>query len=195
MSDAAVSSEDMLCQSVPICPAGSDSATKSCPNVQVHEGIRESCITKDVIEMSSSPDIEDGEIGIIKLPLPAEGESVRCGRWFEERFFKKVPVQELIELARNARGGNHLCHFGTRKTGTYNVLISIIFSDGVEWVAKIPKVTDDNDDENKYLMSEYATLTFLQGIENIPVPKVHGFSFTRKNPLKRPYFFMDKING
>ena len=104
-------------------------------------------------------------------------------------------MQELIELARNARGGDHLCHFGTRETGAYNVLISIIFSDGVEWVAKIPKVTEDNDDEHEYLMSEYATLTFLQDIKDIRVPKVHGFSFTRQNPLKRPYFFMDKLNG
>ena len=196
MSDATVNSEDMSCQPTRTCPTGGDNTDSSCHNVQAPTNFTENGIAKMCITgMGSLPDIKGGKIDTINLPLPAEGESVGCGRWFEERFFKKVPVHELIGLARNVRGGTHLCHFGTRKSGTYNVLISIIFTDGVEWVAKIPKITEDNDAENKYLMSEYATLTFLQDVEDIPVPKVHGFSFTRKNPLKRPYFFMDKING
>ena len=130
------------------------------------------------------------------LPLPAEGESENSKRWFENVFFKNVAIGELLALATVARKGNQKCRFGTRHVGGFNAVISFIFEDGVEWVAKIPKVREVNDDdENEYLMSEYATLTFLQEIDTIPTPKVYGSAFTRNNPLRRPYIFMDKVSG
>jgi hypothetical protein len=47
-----------------------------------------------------------------------------------------------------------------------------------------------------FLMSEYATLYFLQrDIPTVPSPKVHGSCFTSNNPTKTPYFIMDKVPG
>lgn len=139
--------------------------------------------------------MEDSSSTSRNIPLPGGTESEECGLWFE-KFFKRILVEEFLPLATAARGeGKSSCRFGERAFGAYNVVIFIIFEDGVEWCVKVPKRKTLNDKENDFLMSEYATLTFLQKIGNVPAPKVHGFSFDRKNPAKTPYFFMDKIPG
>lgn len=129
------------------------------------------------------------------IRLPRDTESEERKLWFEE-FYKGVRVEEFLPLATAARDdGKFSCRFGGRAVGAYNVVIFIVFDDGVEWCVKVPKRRTLNGSENDFLMSEYATLLFLQKIGNVPVPKVHGFSFDHKNPAKTPYFFMDKIPG
>jgi hypothetical protein len=130
-------------------------------------------------------------------PPPSDGEPTTQTRWFEERFFKRIAVQEFLPLASAARGdGHHSCRFGPRQGGTYNVVLLIIFDDGVEWFAKMPRVPPVGDANHDYLMSEYATLKFLQEtLPKIPTPQVHGRCFNCNNPTKTPYFFMDKIPG
>jgi serine/threonine protein kinase len=128
------------------------------------------------------------------LPLARHTESGGERKWFE-RFFETFPVEEILPLATATRdNGKYSCRFGERAAGTYNVVIFIVFEDGVEWVVKLPQNINDGDKEHQYLMSEYATLVFLQNID-IPSPKVYGFGFDRKNPIKTPYFFMEKVSG
>src|SRR5271170_4814580 len=80
-----------------------------------------------------------------------------------------------------------------RRSGSYNVIIFILFDDGVEWAVKIPRGNFKEGQENIFLMSEYATLYFLQReMPTVPAPKVHGSCFTSNNPTKTPYFIMDK---
>ena len=134
-------------------------------------------------------------IALDSLPLPTKGETVAQSRWFEEEFFKRVAVRQLLAIATLARNENHECRFGERVAGGYNVVIFLIFDDGVEWVAKIPIRARDNDDENEKVMSEFATLQFLQQIGTVPAPKIRGFAFDRNNPTKTPYLLMDKVPG
>jgi aminoglycoside phosphotransferase (APT) family kinase protein len=127
------------------------------------------------------------------LPYPRPGETKKQSKFFE-KLFKRVHISELLRLASDARCGSRQCRFGERGRGTFNAAFFIIFEDGVEWVVKIPlMVFKDKDQE--YLKSEYATLVYLQGLENVPVPKVYGACFHRKNPAKTPYFFMERVTG
>jgi Phosphotransferase enzyme family len=128
------------------------------------------------------------------LPTAGPGETKGATRFFESNFFKRVNVGELLTLASTARGEDHICHFGSRAVGVFNVVLFIKFDDGVEWVAKLPRVTLD-DKDNEYLKSECATMMFVHELGTIPIPKVFAYCFTPKNPANSPYLFMEKVSG
>ena len=73
------------------------------------------------------------------LPHPAEDESASKRKWFEGIFFPRICVQEFLTIAGKLREGDYTCRFGERNCGAYNVVFYIAFSDGVEWVVKIPR--------------------------------------------------------
>jgi hypothetical protein len=130
------------------------------------------------------------------LPSATANESKARRRWFEEVHFPKICVQEFLPIAREVRKGDHTCRFGERMLGTYNVVIFILFDDGVEWAIKMPRGNFKEGQEDMFLMSEYATLYFLQrDIPTVPSPKVHRSCFTDNNPTKTPYFITDKVPG
>lgn len=129
------------------------------------------------------------------LPHASEDEDDLKKKWFETVFFPRICAQEFLTIAASLRPGKHTCRFGERNWGSYNIILYVVFDDGIEWVVKVPKVRVERDRENKSLKSEYATLVFLQQISNIPAPKVHGSSFTSNNPAKTPYYIMDSIPG
>ena len=131
----------------------------------------------------------------IFLPHPAEDESASKRKWFEDFFFARICVQEFLNIAAKLREGDYTCCFGERNWGSYNVVVYITFSDGVEWVVKIPRAMPRDGEESKSLKSEYATLVFLQRIRSIHAPKVYGASFDSNNPAKTPYYIMDKVPG
>src|ERR1700685_1416439 len=97
------------------------------------------------------------------LPHPAEDETEPERKWFEEHFFPRICAQEFLRVAMNLREGDHVCRFGQRLVGGLNVVVFLLFDDGVEWVVKIPRGSVDDGEENMFLMSEYATHIFLQG--------------------------------
>src|SRR5271154_682635 len=102
------------------------------------------------------------------LPHPPDyGESETRKRWFEKMFFPNHPVKELLPLASISRGGNSQCQFGERAVGAFNVALSIHFDDGVEWIVKIPRFYDKYNGEHESLACEYATLLFLQEVDEI----------------------------
>jgi hypothetical protein len=122
------------------------------------------------------------------IPVVGPGEAKRVTNFFESKFFKRVNVGELLTLASKSRGDDRVCHFGHRALGVNNVVFFIVFDDGVEWVewvAMLPKVARDGNDNN-YLKFEYATMMFAQEIGVIPVPKVYGYCFNRNNPVNSP---------
>jgi serine/threonine protein kinase len=130
------------------------------------------------------------------LPHPTEYENDFLKRWFEDKFFARICVQEFLKIAKSSREGDHTCRFGQRVFGALHIAIFIIFDDGVQWVAKIPKWNvDEGGETNMFLLSEYATLVFLQEIDTIPTPKVHAASFDANNPTKTSYYMMEKLPG
>lgn len=135
------------------------------------------------------------ETGLVSLPSPTNDENEAEREWFEEYLFPRICAAEFLLIATNIRDGDHACHFGERIMGSLSVVFFLVFDDGVEWVVKIPKATIDDEEEHMFLMSEYTTHVFLQDIESIPAPKVHGASFVNNNPTKTPYFMMDKLPG
>src|SRR5208282_5018660 len=53
---------------------------------------------------------------VVTYPPPSDNESAKKTRWFEERFFSRIAVQEFLPLAAAARAdGQHLCWFGPRQ--------------------------------------------------------------------------------
>jgi len=123
-----------------------------------------------------------------------EKESKR--RWFEEVFFPGICAEKFLPIAVELRKGEHTCRFGGRDRGAYNVVIFVVFDDDVEWVVKMPRGQCEEGEENMFLMSEYATLRFLEeDIRTVPAPKVHASCFSANNPTKTPYFIMDKLPG
>jgi hypothetical protein len=133
--------------------------------------------------------------GPANMPSPPVGETNWQKSFFEDRFFKRTDVPQLLKLASTCRGGSHECQFGVRCVGTYNAVFFIKFDDSVEWVVKMPKMTIIDNEDDEYLKSEYATMAFLQRLGNLPIPTVYGACFNHKNPAKTPYIFMEKVPG
>lgn len=130
------------------------------------------------------------------LPLPQPDETKKRRKWLEGSFFKSIAIREILSLATAARNGEHKCRFRERTAGGYSVVIFLVFDDGVEWAAKLPKGTrEENDGRNEYLESECATLMFLQQLGTVPSPKLHDFASDHNNPVKSPYILMDKVVG
>ncbi|KAI0389220.1 hypothetical protein F5Y17DRAFT_141186 [Xylariaceae sp. FL0594] len=77
---------------------------------------------------------------------------------------------------------------------------SIVFSDGVRWLARIPRTTSFSDvppDLVDYLVeSEYATLKYLESL-SIPAPRAHGFGLASDvgNLVGVSYILEDAMPG
>jgi len=130
-------------------------------------------------------------------PLPFEDERESDRNWLD-KFFKKLPIRELLALATAARkDGRHDCRVGHRFLGGFNVIIFLVFDDGRECAAKLPRIPSiyKARDEDEILKSECATLFFLEGLETVPTPKVYGWSFDMNNTVKSPYILMEKMPG
>ena len=98
-----------------------------------------------------------------------------------------MDVAELVRKASSLRNGKP-CKFHPGKhlgsgaiMGCANYHAWIVFDDGVNWLARIPRTTAFSDiplDLVDYLIeSEYATLKFLEDL-SVPVPKAHGFGLS-----------------
>jgi aminoglycoside phosphotransferase (APT) family kinase protein len=131
-----------------------------------------------------------------KITIPACEETPLQVRWYEKVFLPAVALDELLQLAAESRGGVHRCTFGNRFHGVYNIVLVIVFDDGLEWIARLPKNPPRTpSDEDEVMLSEYGALIFLERIGSLPVPRPHGCNFTKSNPVHWPYIFMDKVSG
>src|ERR1700731_1061593 len=67
---------------------------------------------------------------------------------FFEAFCEQIELSELLKAASKARDGID-CKVSGHARGAYNVVVFLIFDDGVEWVAKLPNyLRNDNGGEN-----------------------------------------------
>ena len=174
-----------MCLSV---AAESALATPEAPRVS------DDCFLADGVnkEIAAVPAVS--KVPLHNLPSPQRGETNGEKYFFERMFLTRTDIPQLLKLASDSRGGSHGCHFGVRCLGTYKAVFFIKFDDGVEWAVKMPRA-NVNDEDDEYLKSEHATMVYLHSLGNVPVPKVYGACFNRKNPAKAPYFFMDKVPG
>ena len=94
------------------------------------------------------------------------------------------------------------CHVSPEPAyGSYNVVFTIIFDDGLQWAIKIPAngydESFDNDGAAKGLRSEALTMRLIERETSVLVPHVHAFdtSLREDNPLACPFILMDYIAG
>lgn len=82
--------------------------------------------------------------------------------------------------------------------GSYHVLFPVIFSDGVQWLIKVPAagcVGSWDSSAARSLRSEASTMKFLNDKTSIPVPKVYGFNSNLDNPVGCPFILMEHLDG
>ncbi|KAI4181716.1 MAG: hypothetical protein LQ346_006717 [Caloplaca aetnensis] len=82
--------------------------------------------------------------------------------------------------------------------GSYNVLFTIRFLDGVRWLLRIPAngtLEKWDEDSAQALTSEVLTMKLIRNNSSIPVPRIFGFSATTANELRCPYILMERIGG
>jgi hypothetical protein len=121
-------------------------------------------------------------------------ESSYSTKWFETIYVSRVQIHSFLSLAVKARGEpSRKCSFGERRMGGLNLAITLVFDDGVEWIAKTPRIP--NDEARERLQCEAATLVFLERVGSLPTPRVHAYSVTSENVAKTPYIIMDKVPG
>jgi aminoglycoside phosphotransferase (APT) family kinase protein len=122
-----------------------------------------------------------------------------------EALLAQVDVPELVRIASSLRNGKPCKfypgkHLGSGAMGCANYHCWIVFSDGVKWLARIPRTTAFSDIPPvlvDYLVeSEYATLKFLENL-SVPAPKVHGFGLSSDpgNLVGVSYILEDAMPG
>ena len=131
----------------------------------------------------------------------------------EDRFarFKSlmaiITYQSLVSLAIRVRYNdgpgkndqNHRCTvIQPPNCGSFNLLYTLEFSDGVRWVLRIPCLGEDRyftPASSRLIRSEAMTMSFLRENTSIPIPKIHAFDETTNNEVGVPYILMDSVEG
>ena len=81
--------------------------------------------------------------------------------------------------------------------GSYNILFPLIFSDGVQWLFKVPSRGYSgcwDDMAARALTSEAQTMRYLRQ-NSIPVPEVYSFDASMDNALGCPFILMEYVQG
>ncbi|KLO16689.1 protein kinase subdomain-containing protein PKL/CAK/Fmp29 [Schizopora paradoxa] len=122
------------------------------------------------------------------------------GRWIyndEQRRFERrleFNVDEFLRLAAESvkRSPDEIVRFEKLADGESNRVFLVTMRDGFKLIARIPyPITPP-----KFLVtaSEVATLAYLRENE-VPVPKVYGYSPDMENPAGTEYIFMEYLEG
>ncbi|KAJ5729042.1 uncharacterized protein N7483_003550 [Penicillium malachiteum] len=81
--------------------------------------------------------------------------------------------------------------------GSFNWGMKVVFSDGTAWLVRFPRggrISQDVIDEK--VAMEVTTLRLLRSQTTIPVPTVHAWGLSARNPLGTgPFIMMDFIEG
>ena len=78
--------------------------------------------------------------------------------------------------------------------GYDNLVLKLVFSDNVHWVARIPYRTID-DDTRTSMLSEIATMNTIHERTSIPLPRVFEFEMSTDGPFRYPYILMEHLGG
>ena len=82
--------------------------------------------------------------------------------------------------------------------GSYHVVLTLVFVDGISWVLKIPSKGKSgywNDIMARGLESEANTMRLIRRETGIPVPEVHAFDSSLDSGLGCPFILMEKVPG
>ena len=86
----------------------------------------------------------------------------------------------------------------TVSCGSYNAVFNLKFTDGVDWVLKVPSKGHGRrwtSATSKALESEAQTLRLIRRETTIPVPKVYAFDSSLNNEIGCPFIVMERIQG
>lgn len=133
----------------------------------------------------------------------ASGKVTDCGKYLHE-LPSKVPAieQEASALRHGMPCSLDMKHFNK---GAFNIVLKVIFDDGVMWVIRIqiPEVLLFNatqraaheETQRKALVSQLGSMQYVRRMTNIPVPEIYGYDFSNQNVAGAPYMFMTLVEG
>lgn len=85
---------------------------------------------------------------------------------------------------------------GSPLCGSFHIVFTLEFNDGVKWMLKIPANGHRFDSvAAAALVSEARTMQLLKNETTIPVPAVYAFDATPSNDLNTPFILMERIDG
>ncbi|KAL9054548.1 MAG: hypothetical protein Q9162_004104 [Coniocarpon cinnabarinum] len=83
--------------------------------------------------------------------------------------------------------------------GRYHFVFTLKFSDGIEWVARVPLQSADGDAKGikARILNETAVMTHVRAHTSIPVPTIRGHNATKhtNQPVGAWFLLMDKMPG
>lgn len=78
--------------------------------------------------------------------------------------------------------------------GFNNLVLQVAFSDNINWIARVPYRTLD-DNTKTSLLSEIATMKIVRQRTSVPVPRVFDFELSVHEPFGHPYVLMEYLDG
>jgi hypothetical protein len=107
-----------------------------------------------------------------------------------------IDIQELLNIASRIRGKPCHCIAKPAGEGSFSFTVAISFSDGIEWIAKFPRLNVFRPDIQKLVLeSEVATLQLVRERTTIPVPEVFAWNSSEQNPVGSAYIIMSRASG
>ncbi|KAK2595514.1 hypothetical protein QQS21_006789 [Conoideocrella luteorostrata] len=113
-------------------------------------------------------------------------------------FFTVVNWDALSSIASQHRGGES-CYFTKNfSVGHFNMTRRIVFEDGTSWVARLRFPNHDTAADREALENSKVMeieVASMKSKTQIPVPKVHAYSFAVENDVGAAFILMDYIHG
>jgi hypothetical protein len=112
-----------------------------------------------------------------------------------------ITPSSLISLAVRIRNDTQESGEGSKgcsviqppKFGSFNLLYTVEFADGVKRVVRIPSPREIN--KSRSLRSEAYTMIFLRRHTSIPIPEIYAFDETATNEISAPFILMNFVTG
>jgi len=82
--------------------------------------------------------------------------------------------------------------------GSFNLLYTLQFSDGMKWVVRIPAPGEQGlftPTSSRFIRSDAMTMSFIRQNTNIPIPEIFDFDETVDNEIGAPYMMMEFVEG
>ncbi|KAF8510482.1 kinase-like domain-containing protein [Gautieria morchelliformis] len=127
-----------------------------------------------------------------ELRIPTEPElNVSSGRNITS--VVGINVEALLRVASSAMDKEFPAKIQYWKSGSFNKVFLITFSDGCEVIARVPFPEYANPLRTS---SEVATMSFAsEHLDGIPVPQVYAWKPDSNNSVGAPYIIMEKLRG
>ncbi|KAI9674496.1 MAG: hypothetical protein M1817_001834 [Caeruleum heppii] len=106
-----------------------------------------------------------------------------------------IKTEELCAVASKQR--DHVpCVVGSHNGGGFNIIIELVFADGVVWLARVPRPEACFQGE-ECTASYAATLRYLKKHSRIPVPEVYsyGLESDEQNAVGASFLLMQRLPG